>query len=206
MEFPGNLFVVAAPSGAGKSSLVKALLDRDPAIQLSISTTTRAPRGQEQDGREYFFVDRAEFEHRIAHGDFVEWAEVHGNLYGTSRSWLEQRMAEGVDVMLEIDWQGADQVKSLFNNAVSVFILPPSFEELRGRLERRGEDSPEVIERRMREAHVEIPHASTFDFIIVNDQIDRALRGLEAVVAAQRLRYAAQRRSHPEVFAALEIA
>ncbi len=205
MDFPGNLFVVAAPSGAGKSSLVQELLSRDPGIQLSVSYTTRAPRGQEQDGREYLFVNRAEFEKRIKAGDFLEWAEVHGNLYGTSRHWLQERMTQGVDVMLEIDWQGAEQVKQQFSNAVSVYILPPSYEELEARLMRRGEDAAEVIVRRLRDARVETPHASTFDFIIVNHDFSQALCDLQAVVAAQRLRYAAQRRAHPEVFKALGI-
>ncbi|OIR02746.1 guanylate kinase [mine drainage metagenome] len=205
MDFPGNLFVVAAPSGAGKSSLVQELLSRDAGIQLSVSYTTRAPRGQEQDGREYLFIDRAEFEKRIKAGDFLEWAEVHGNLYGTSRHWLQQRMTQGVDVMLEIDWQGAEQVKQQFSNAVSVYILPPSYEELEARLMRRGEDAAEVIVRRLRDARVETPHASTFDFIIVNHDFSQALSDLQAVVAAQRLRYAAQRRAHPEVFKALGI-
>lgn len=205
MDFPGNLFVVAAPSGAGKSSLVQELLSRDPGIQLSVSYTTRAPRGQEQDGREYLFINRAEFEKRIQAGDFLEWAEVHGNLYGTSRHWLQERMTQGVDVMLEIDWQGAEQVKQQFSNAVSVYILPPSYEELEARLMRRGEDAAEVIVRRLRDARVETPHASTFDFIIVNHDFSQALCDLQAVVAAQRLRYAAQRRAHPEVFKALGI-
>ncbi|MDE2129016.1 MAG: guanylate kinase [Betaproteobacteria bacterium] len=205
MDFPGNLFVVAAPSGAGKSSLVQELLSRDAGIQLSVSYTTRAPRGQEQDGREYLFIDRAEFEKRIKAGDFLEWAEVHGNLYGTSRHWLQQRMTQGVDVMLEIDWQGAEQVKQQFSNAVSIYILPPSYEELEARLMRRGEDAAEVIVRRLRDARVETPHASTFDFIIVNHDFSQALSDLQAVVAAQRLRYAAQRRAHPEVFKALGI-
>ncbi len=205
MDFPGNLFVVAAPSGAGKSSLVQELLSRDAGIQLSVSYTTRAPRGQEQDGREYLFINRAEFEKRIKAGDFLEWAEVHGNLYGTSRHWLQERMTQGVDVMLEIDWQGAEQVKQQFSNAVSVYILPPSYEELEARLMRRGEDAAEVIVRRLRDARVETPHASTFDFIIVNHDFSQALCDLQAVVAAQRLRYAAQRRAHPEVFKALGI-
>lgn len=205
MDFPGNLFVVAAPSGAGKSSLVQELLARDKGIQLSVSYTTRAPRGQEQNGREYLFIDRTAFQSRIEAGDFLEWAEVHGNLYGTSRHWLEERMTQGVDVMLEIDWQGAEQVKQQFSNAVSVYILPPSFEELEARLTRRGEDTAEVIARRLRDARVETPHASTFDFIIVNHDFSQALRDLQSVVAAQRLRYAAQRRAHPEVFRALGI-
>ncbi len=205
MEFAGNLFVVAAPSGAGKSSLVGELLSRDPGLRLSVSTTTRAPRGQEQDGREYCFVERGEFERRARAGEFLEWAEVHGNLYGTSRAWLEQRMAEGVDVLLEIDWQGAEQVRRHFSNAIGVFILPPSFEELEARLRRRGEDGEQTIRRRLAEARVEIAQASKFDFIIVNRHFHEALRELESIVVSQRLRYAAQRRAHPEVFQALGI-
>ena len=205
MEFAGNLFVVAAPSGAGKSSLVGELLSRDPGLRLSVSTTTRAPRGQEQDGREYCFVERGEFERRARAGEFLEWAEVHGNLYGTSRAWLEQRMAEGVDVLLEIDWQGAEQVRRHFSNAIGVFILPPSFEELEARLRRRGEDGEQTIRRRLAEARVEIAQASKFDFIIVNRHFHEALRELESIVVSQRLRYVAQRRAHPEVFQALGI-
>lgn len=205
MEYPGNLYVVAAPSGAGKSSLVHALLAQDDRIRLSVSYTTRAPRGTEVNGRDYNFIDRAEFQRRIDAGEFLEWAEVHGNLYGTSRAWLQERMAEGVDVMLEIDWQGAAQVKRVFENTVSIFILPPSFEELQARLIRRADTAPEVIEQRLREARVELAQAKNFDFIIVNQDFTRALRDLAQVVAAQRLRYAAQRQSHPEVFRALGI-
>ncbi|OIQ65800.1 guanylate kinase [mine drainage metagenome] len=204
-QFPGNLFVVAAPSGAGKSSLVNALLADDRRIQLSVSCTTRAPRGAEVNGRDYVFIDRSEFQCHVDCGEFLEWAEVHGNLYGTSRRWLEQRMADGMDVMLEIDWQGAAQVKAQFHNAVTIFILPPSFEELRQRLTRRAEDAPDVIEKRLREARVELAQAKRFDFIIVNQDFTRALHDLRQVVAAQRLRYAAQRLSHPEVFRALGI-
>ena len=204
-QFPGNLFVVAAPSGAGKSSLVNALLAEDSGIQLSVSCTTRAPRGSEIDGVHYVFIDGPEFQRRIDAGEFLEWAEVHGNRYGTSKRWLENRMADGMDVLLEIDWQGAAQVREQFDNAVSIFILPPSFEELRQRLTRRAEDEPEVIEQRLREARVELAQARNFDFIIVNQDFTHALRDLRQVVAAQRLRYAAQRLSHPEVFRALGI-
>ncbi len=204
-QFPGNLFVVAAPSGAGKSTLVNALLGCDPRIQLSVSFTTRAPRGAEVDGRDYVFIGRDEFQHHIDRGEFLEWAEVHGNLYGTSRRWLEQRMSDGTDVLLEIDWQGAAQVKAQFDNAVMIFILPPSFEELRRRLTNRAEDSAEVIESRLREARVELAQARNFDFIILNQDFTHALDDLRQVVAAQRLRYAAQRLSHPEVFRALGI-
>ncbi len=204
-QFPGNLFVVAAPSGAGKSTLVNALLGCDPRIQLSVSFTTRAPRGAEVDGRDYVFIARDEFQRHIDRGEFLEWAEVHGNLYGTSRRWLEQRMSDGTDVLLEIDWQGAAQVKAQFDNAVMIFILPPSFEELRRRLTNRAEDSAEVIESRLREARVELAQARNFDFIILNQDFTHALDDLRQVVAAQRLRYAAQRLSHPEVFRALGI-
>ena len=204
-QFPGNLFVVAAPSGAGKSSLVNALLAEDSGIQLSVSCTTRAPRGSEIDGVHYVFIDGPEFQRRIDAGEFLEWAEVHGNRYGISRRWLESRMADGMDVLLEIDWQGAAQVRKQFDNAVSIFILPPSFEELRQRLTRRAEDAPEVIEQRLREARIELAQAKNFDFIIVNQDFTHALRDLRQVVAAQRLRYAAQRLSHPEVFRALGI-
>lgn len=204
-QFPGNLFVVAAPSGAGKSTLVNALLGSDPRIQLSVSFTTRAPRGVEVDGRDYVFIGRDEFQRHIDRGEFLEWAEVHGNLYGTSRRWLEQRMSDGTDVLLEIDWQGAAQVKAQFDNAVMIFILPPSFEELRRRLTNRAEDSAEVIENRLREARVELAQARNFDFIILNQDFTHALDDLRQVVAAQRLRYAAQRLSHPEVFRALGI-
>ena len=204
-QFPGNLFVVAAPSGAGKSSLVNALLAEDSGIQLSVSCTTRAPRGSEVDGVHYVFIDGPEFQRRIDAGEFLEWAEVHGNRYGTSKRWLESRMADGMDVLLEIDWQGAAQVRKQFDNAVSIFILPPSFEELRQRLTRRAEDAPEVIEQRLREARIELAQAKNFDFIIVNQDFTHALRDLKQVVAAQRLRYAAQRLSHPEVFRALGI-
>jgi guanylate kinase len=204
-QFPGNLFVVAAPSGAGKSTLVNALLGCDPRIQLSVSFTTRAPRGAEVDGRDYVFIGRDEFQRHIDRGEFLEWAEVHGNLYGTSRRWLEQRMSDGTDVLLEIDWQGAAQVKAQFDNAVMIFILPPSFEELRRRLTNRAEDSAEVIENRLREARVELAQARNFDFIILNQDFTHALDDLRQVVAAQRLRYAAQRLSHPEVFRALGI-
>ena len=140
MQQAGSLFVVAAPSGAGKSSLVKALLELDSHLGVSVSHTTRSPRGQERDGREYHFIDEAAFRTKIAAGDFLEWAEVHGNLYGTSRIAIEARVSEGQDVVLEIDWQGALQIKKLFPSAVLVFILPPSFEELAQRLNRRGED------------------------------------------------------------------
>ena len=205
MDYPGNLFVVAAPSGAGKSSLVKALLELDSHLNVSVSHTTRPPRGQEVDGREYHFITEPEFRAKIAHGDFFEWAEVHGNLYGTSRAGIEARMAAGEDVILEIDWQGALQIKKLFPNAVLIFILPPSFEELLQRLRRRGEDGAEVIATRMENARTEVAQARHFDFVIINALFETALFDLKAIVHAQRLKYAAQLRSKRAVFEALNL-
>ncbi|WP_399686602.1 guanylate kinase [Xenophilus sp.] len=205
MDYPGNLFVVAAPSGAGKSSLVKALMELDSAVQPSVSHTTRAPRGQEKHGREYFFVSPAEFDAMIAADGFVEWAHVHGQRYGTSKKAVEDRVAMGADVILEIDFQGALQIRKVFANAVLVFILPPSWEELRSRLERRGEDAPEIIEMRLRNAAEEMAQADQFDFVIINELFERALFDLKAIVHAQRLRYSAQRRARADTFAALGI-
>lgn len=205
MEYPGNLFVVAAPSGAGKSSLVKALLELDSRLVVSISHTTRPPRGQEQDGREYWFISEPEFRAMVERGEFFEWAEVHGNLYGTSRAAIEARMRAGEDVVLEIDWQGARQIKEIFPNAISVFILPPSYEELLQRLKRRGEDTPDVISQRMHNARAEVAQARHFDYVIINALFETALFDLKTVVHSQRLKYAAQLRSKPVVFRALEL-
>jgi guanylate kinase len=205
MEYPGNLFVVAAPSGAGKSSLVKSLLELDSRLAVSVSHTTRPPRGQEQDGREYWFISEPEFRHMVERGDFFEWAEVHGNLYGTSRASIEARMQAGEDVVLEIDWQGARQIKNLFPNAITIFILPPSYEELLMRLKRRGEDSPEVIKQRMANARTEVAQAKYFDYVIINALFETAVFDLKTVVHSQRLKYPAQRRVRPAVFRALEL-
>ncbi|WP_066338245.1 guanylate kinase [Azohydromonas lata] len=205
METPGNLFVVAAPSGAGKSSLVKALLELDSHLAVSVSHTTRAPRGQEQDGREYHFISNAQFDAMIEHGDFFEWAEVHGNRYGTSRNAIETRLQAGEDVVLEIDYQGALQIKQLFVHAVLIFILPPSWEELRQRLQRRGEDQPDVIAQRMVNARHEVAQARHFDYVIINALFETALFDLKTVVHSQRLKYASQQRSKSQVFAALDL-
>ena len=205
MEYPGNLFVVAAPSGAGKSSLVSALLQVDSHLVVAVSHTTRAPRGQEQQGREYDFTNESTFRSMIDGGAFLEWAEVHGHLYGTSREAIEDRITLGHDVVLEIDWQGALQIKRLFPNAILIFILPPSWEELRSRLERRGEDSAAVIELRLQNAATEMARTSEFDFVIINELFERALFDLKAIVHAQRLRYSAQRRARADTFAALNI-
>ncbi|MEO8856451.1 MAG: guanylate kinase [Burkholderiaceae bacterium] len=205
MDYPGNLFVVAAPSGAGKSSLVKALLELDSVVQLSVSHTTRPPRGQEKDGREYWFISPAEFDTMVRDDGFVEWAEVHGFRYGTSREALAQRMLAGSDVVLEIDFQGALAIKRVFANAVSIFILPPSWEELRARLERRGEDSAQTIELRLRNAAREVAQVGKFDFVIINESFDRALFDLKAIVHAQRLKFEVQRRARAQTFRSLNI-
>jgi guanylate kinase len=183
----GDLFVVVAPSGAGKTSLVNAMLAGEPAIRLSVSCTTRAPREGEVDGREYRFLAREAFEAMIAAGDFLEHAEVYGNYYGTSRAWIDAELAQGHDVLLEIDWQGARQVRALFPNLIGIFILPPSLEELRRRLTARGKDTPESIARRMASAREEISHVLEFEYIIVNERFDVALADLQAVVRAARL-------------------
>ena len=183
----GNLFVVVAPSGAGKTSLVTALLQRESNIRLSISFTTRAPREGEVDGREYHFIDRARFERMIAAGDFLEHANVYGNYYGTSKQWISDQISGDHDVLLEIDWQGARQVREFFPNVVGIFILPPSFAELRRRLQARGKDSPEAIERRMASAREEISHVLEFEYIIVNERFEAALDDLIAIARATRL-------------------
>jgi len=205
MDYPGNLFVVAAPSGAGKSSLVKGLLEHDSHVRPSVSHTTRPARGQETNGREYFFVPDDEFDRMVLANAFVEWANVHGARYGTSKKMIEERIAQGADVILEIDFQGAMQIKRIFTNAVLVFILPPSRDELRARLERRGEDSPETIELRLQNAAEEMRQAREFDFVIINELFERALFDLKAIVHAQRLKYSAQRRARADTFKALNI-
>lgn len=201
----GNLYVIAAPSGAGKSSLVKALMAQDPELELSVSHTTRAPRGQEQHGREYFFVPHDVFDRMVADNAFVEWAHVHSNRYGTSRQAIQDKISSGADIILEIDFQGALQIKQLFPQAVTVFILPPSWPELEARLRRRGEDSEEVIALRLKNAATEMAQAKNFDFVIINDSFERALGDLQAIVRTHRLTDAAQRRNRSDTFAALRL-
>jgi guanylate kinase len=205
MNYTGQLYVIAAPSGAGKSSLVKALLELDSHVHPSISHTTRAPRGQEKHGREYYFISTDEFDEMVKTGAFVEWASVHGRQYGTSKTIIEDRISKGGDVILEIDFQGALQIRKIFANAVLIFILPPSWEELRSRLERRGEDAPEIIDLRLKNAALEVAQAKEFDFVIINELFDRALFDLKAIVHAQRLKFAAQLRTRPSVFEAMHI-
>jgi guanylate kinase len=188
----GNLFVVVAPSGAGKTTLVDALLKREPNIHLSPSWTTRAPRPGEKDGIDYHFVSRQKFEQMIAAGEFLEYADVYGNYYGTSRKWIEGELAGDHDVLLEIDWQGAQQLRRLFPHMVGIFILPPSLEELRKRLKSRGKDSPEAIDKRMASARHEISHVLEFEYIIVNENFEVALADLIGVVRAARVSRAQQ--------------
>jgi len=184
----GALYIISAPSGAGKTSLVKALVDSTAEVRVSVSHTTRAPRPGETDGVHYHFVDKEAFQAMAAEGGFLEHAEVFGNFYGTSRAGVEALMEQGVDVILEIDWQGAAQIRQVMPEAVSVFILPPSRAELESRLRGRGQDSEEVIARRLAEARAEMAHHGEFDYLVVNDDFDQALAELRAVFTARRLR------------------
>ncbi|MBI1174887.1 MAG: guanylate kinase [Sideroxydans sp.] len=184
----GNLFIVSAPSGAGKTSLVNAMLACTANIDLSVSYTTRAPRPGETDGKEYHFVSRETFLAMAKHGDFMESAEVYGNLYGTSQSWIQAEIASGRDILLEIDWQGAAQVRRIFPDCISIFILPPSLAALELRLKGRNQDSAAVIEQRLQAARDDIAHVAEFDYVIINDKLDEAVQQLKAIVVAAGLR------------------
>ena len=199
----GVLFVVSAPSGAGKTSLLRALIPTDDRLRLSVSHTTRPPRPGEQDGVHYHFVERARFEAMVAEGAFLEHAQVFDNLYGTAERSVRDQLAAGHDVVLEIDWQGARQVRARFPEAVTVFIAPPSVAALRERLSGRGQDGPEVIERRMRDARSELSHYGEYDYLVVNDQFEQALADLRAIVAAERLRLPRQAEVLGETLAAM---
>ena len=195
----GNVFIVCAPSGAGKTSLVTELLRRERNVHLSVSHTTRLARPAEQDGRDYHFVSRPAFEAMMARAEFLESAEVHGNLYGTSQAWIDQQRANDVDILLEIDWQGAQQVRRLIPDAIGIFILPPSPDALRRRLVDRGQDSGAVIERRVQAARGEIAHLGEFDYVIINNNFDDAVEDLVSIVRATRLRTAAQVSRHSDL-------
>ena len=197
---PGLLFVVTAPSGAGKSSLIRALMAADPGIALSVSYTTRSPRPGEQDGREYHFVDSASFSAMLERGEFLESAEVHGHRYGTSQKVIERTRASGRDLVLEIDWQGAAQVRLLHPDTIGIFILPPSMAELERRLRARAQDAEAVIRRRMQNAVEEMSHAAEFKYAIINKDFDDALQDLRAVVRAERALTARQLARHPDIF------
>ncbi|MBB1488379.1 guanylate kinase [Oceanospirillum sediminis] len=192
----GTLYILSAPSGAGKSSLVSALLDQTDAIKVSVSHTTRAPRPGEKDGVNYNFVSVDQFKALIADNAFLEHAEVFGNFYGTSRLWLEDQLSQGIDIILEIDWQGAQQVRKLMPETAGIFILPPSREELQKRLDNRGQDSAEIIAGRMAEAISEMSHYNEYDYVIINDDFDQALAELKAVIIAQRQKLTCQQARH----------
>lgn len=200
----GNIYVVTAPSGAGKTTLVRALLASDQQVQLSVSFTTRAPRTGEVNGKDYNFVSREEFESMIAAGSLLEHAEVFGNYYGTSQPWIESMRAQGQDILLEIDWQGAQQVRRLLPDAIGIFILPPSLATLEERLRGRGKDSEEVILRRLSAAREEISHIDEFDYVIINDQLDEALRDLVAIPRAERLKLGRQSARHQAMIAGMK--
>ncbi|MDZ7276819.1 guanylate kinase [Pantoea eucrina] len=201
----GTLFIVSAPSGAGKSSLIQALLKTQPLydMQVSVSHTTRSVRPGEAHGEHYFFVSRPEFEQMIAEGDFLEHAEVFGNYYGTSRAAIEQVLSTGVDVFLDIDWQGAQQIRQKMPASRSIFVLPPSTEELDRRLRGRGQDSEEIIARRMAQAVAEMSHYAEYDYLIVNDDFDLALSDLKTIIRAERLRMSRQKSRHDALISKL---
>jgi guanylate kinase len=205
LSHSGSLFMVVAPSGAGKSTLVNALLAQEPSIKLSISYTTRPPRPKEQHGREYYFTTAEDFLARRHAGEFLESAEVHGNFYGTSRILISEQMKAGTDVLLEIDWQGAQQVKKQFPQAVGIFILPPSIAALEERLKKRGQDEPHVIMRRMLAAGGEIAHAPEFEYVIINQDFAIALSELSSIVKASRCRFSQQAARNASLFAQLGI-
>ena len=200
----GNIFIVCAPSGAGKTSLVNALLASNQPIKVSVSYTSRPPRPAEVEGKDYHFVSRDTFLSMAQHGDFIESAEVYGNLYGTSQSWIAAEIASGRDILLEIDWQGAQQVRRKFPASIGIFILPPSLEALKYRLQSRAQDSAEVIAKRLQAAQADIAHVVEFDYVIINDVLDDALRQLQAVIVAESLRRTRQMFKHQNLINQLQ--
>ena len=197
----GNVFLISAPSGAGKSSLVNALLAHDPSIRLSVSCTTRPPRPGEVDGKDYRFLTEGDFEALRNDNQLLEWAQVHGNYYGTPRDLIDQAVGAGQNVILEIDWQGAQQVRKLFPATISIFILPPSIEALRERLQNRGQDPEDVIASRVHAASAEISHAPEFEYVIINQEFSVALQELEQIVHTARFRFSSQSARHQALFA-----
>ncbi len=193
---PGSLYIISAPSGAGKTSLVRALLQSAVDLSLSVSYTTRPPRPEEVDGRDYHFVSREVFEQRLKQGEFLESAQVYGNLYGTSKTWINDALSVGRDILLEIDSQGARQVRRVFPASVAIFVLPPSLEVLEERLRNRAQDSPEVISQRLASARDEISHVGEYDYVILNDMLDHALHDLKCIVQAERLSVVKQLARH----------
>ncbi len=200
----GNIFIVCAPSGAGKTSLVRELLSRDTNVQLSVSHTTREPRPSERDGRDYHFVTRPVFQAMLERAEFLESAEVHGNLYGTSQAWIEARRGLGHDIVLEIDWQGAQQVRKLIPDAIGIFVLPPSLDVLRQRMMDRRQDTSTVIERRLKAARGEIAHLEEFDYVIINNYFAEAVEDLAGIVRTARLRLPSQIARHGELINSLK--
>jgi len=201
---PGNLFIISAPSGAGKTSLVQALLNINPQIDMSVSYTTREPRLGERDGKDYHFVNRENFLAMAERGEFLESAEIYGNLYGTSQTWISHEVTRGRDILLEIDWQGAAQIRRMFPECVSVFILPPSKQALEERLKKRGKDNDTVIAKRMASVKQEVAHIAEFDYVIINDNLNEALRELNAVVLSAKLRRERQMTLHQDLINQLQ--
>lgn len=199
MAYTGSMLMIVAPSGAGKSSLVNALLEKDAGIGLSISFTTRSPRPGEVNGREYNFLSEEEFLARQKAGDFLEWAQVHGNYYGTSKSWIESQMQSGKDVILEIDWQGARQIQQLIPNAIWIFILPPSIQALEDRLRKRAQDDEATIQKRVMAAKDELTHVAEANYLVINDRFEQALQDLSQLVLASRLRSQSQLARHHQL-------
>ncbi|MBE0613405.1 MAG: guanylate kinase [Burkholderiales bacterium] len=196
----GSLFIISAPSGAGKSTLTAKLLEDDRDVYLSVSYTTRAPRPGEVDGRDYHFIEKAQFMRMLERGEFLESAEVHGNHYGTSEAWIREQRAAGHDILLEIDWQGAQQVRRIVPDTIGIFVLPPSIAELEQRMRRRGQDSEDVVQRRIAVAADEMSHAAEFEYVIINNDFEEARRDLAAIVRASRLVYSRQLARKPDVF------
>ncbi len=197
----GQLYIISAPSGAGKSTLVRLLLKKEPSMRLSISHTTRAPRAGEIHGRDYFFSEEATFTQAIENNEFLEWAKVHGNFYGTSKKWITDELKNGNNVLLEIDWQGATQVRAAFPNAISIFIMPPSFAALRERLTTRNTDAPEVIERRLAAAREEVRHVEEFNYVIINTNLEEAKKELCLIIEASKLSSSSQCAKNASLFA-----